>query len=472
MSRIDKKDMLILQKMMIGNKGKLNQSVQLAKNRNVSRNEYSDDFANFYSATQDIYDTAGSGDLSGQKNLLELQFLSEARLGTGYAITHGYAKNAMFNWFKAKKEDSDSNYQIIPGLNKFIKITDFKNQTILWDAHRRIYGVGLLLKFWKANEDMSTPAPKRPPRKFQVIPPTVLAPVNTWETRMLDYDQDMWEFMGGNLKVKQIHPSRIAVIRGEHRSTDWRGISVLERNYLALICYYNGLIYLTKGLAKWGSVAPVLKTGKVTPTIKQYDKYLELMTAFIANNFFIVGANDEVIYPTTNVAAGLSEALEMMKEEISAGTQIPLNTLFGRSVSGGIGGEGAMTSERIWLNGLANEQTEISDDLIKEFEAAGFDFEGLDLGWNLALQKTTEQQLAEDSMRLQNEMMEQQLKMQKQENKMMTAQQELFDKHKDQFTAEQQLESAETIKEDFDYSKKRFTDFKKLQQMISLRGKA
>ena len=60
--------------------------------------------------------------------------------------------------------------------------------------------------------------------------------------------------------------------------------------------------------------------------------------------------------------------------------------------------------------------------------------------------------------------------MMRKEGKMMTAQQELFDEHKDQFSAEQQLASAEQIKEDFMANKIRFEKFQRLQNMISMRS--
>ncbi len=439
--------------------------------KGVSKGEYQDDFNNWYSATEDISKSSGTGTQGSSQNMLELRFLAEKRLGVGNAVTHGFAEDALFNWFNAKKVDTKNTTVSVPGFNKWVVESDFKNQSILWDAHKRTYGIGLLCKFWTQHDDMSQPAPHKPPRNFQVISPLYIAPLNTHETRFIDYDEEMWKFMGGNLKVKQIHRSRIEVIRGAPQQDTYRGLSVLEPIYLPLICYYNSIVYLTRGLAKHGNMIPVMHSGSVTPTPDEYTNFLALMREFVMNGFIFVGRDDKIEYPNSNVGTGMYSTLEILKEEISSGTRIPLNQLFGRSESGGISGTGNLTAERKYLNNLANEQTKISDDMIRIFTQAGFDFEGKELMWNLALSKTREQQLIEEQMELNNSILKMQVKMMKKENTMMKAQQELFDEHKDQFSAEQQLQSAEQIKEDFNNRKMNFADFTKLQQLISMRSR-
>ena len=436
----------------------------------VSKSEYQDDFNNFYSATEDISNSSGTGVQSDSQNLLELDFLANKRLGVGNAITQGFSEDALFNWFNPKKVDTKNTHVVVKGFNQWTLESDFKNQAINWNTHKRIFGIGLLCKFWTNNDDMTLPAPRKPPKKFQVISPLYMAPVNTWETRMIDYDEEVWRFMGGNLKVKQIHRSRIEVLRGTPQQSTYRGLSVLETIYLPLICYYNSIIYLTRGLSKWGNMTPVMKSGSVIPTPDEYKEFLELMREFVMNGFFLIGRDDSIEYPTTNIGQGLYQTLEILKEEISSGSRIPLNTLFGRSESGGISGAGNLTAERKYLNLLANEETKISDDMIRIFNQAGFNFEGLELDWNLALQKTREQQLIEESQELNNALLKQQLRMMRKENTMMSAQQELFDKHKDQFSAEQQLQSAEQIKEDFSNNNKRFDDFMRMQKLLSRRS--
>ena len=292
---------------------------------------------------------------------------------------------------------------------------------------------------------------------------------------MLTYDEDVLEFFGGHLRSTRIHRSRLEVIRGPPQTDSFRGLSVLEPIYLSTICYYNGLIYLTRAMAKNGNMVPVLHSGSVTPTPDEYTNFLQLMTQFVMNGFFFLGANDKLEYPNTNIGTGLYDIMEILKEDISSGSRIPLNKLFGRAESGGIGGEGALTAERTYLNQLANEQTKISDDFLRIFKMAGFDFEGKELGWNLAIQKTTAQQLAEEAQRLNNELLEMQVKQMKQESKMLTMQQELFEKHKDSMNFDQQLGASEQIKEDFGQhlqkfekiqEKFQFSDFQKQLRLL------
>lgn len=440
----------------------------------VGSDDFSDDFANFYGATENIHTGSGTGVQSDSQNMYELHFLANKRLGVGNAITQGFSEDALFNWFNPKKVDTRNTVVPVKGFNKWVVETDFKNQSINWNTHKRIYGIGLLVKFWKNNDVSSgainTPAPNKPPRRFQVLSPLYLAPTNTWDTRGLTYDEENWKFMGGNLKFTSIHKSRIEVLRGTPQPDTYRGLSIIETIYLPLICYYNALIYFTKAMAKWGNTTPVIKSGSVTPTPEEYVEFLALMKEFEMNGFFFLGKEDSLEYPTTNIGAGLYQSVELLKEEIAAGTRIPLNQLFGRSESGGIAGTGNLTAERKYLNNLANEQSKISDDFLRIFTQAGFDFEGKDLYWNLALQKTREQQLTEEQMEVNLNISKQQLKMMRKENTMMKAQQELFDEHKHEFTAEQQLESAEQIKEDFEYRNKRFDDFMRMQKMLSLKG--
>jgi len=436
----------------------------------IGKLEYQSDFNNFYSATDNISNASGSGVQSDSQNLLELDFLANKRLGVGNAITQGFSEDALFNWFNPKKVDTKNSHVVVKGFNKWILDTDFKNQAINWNTHKRIFGIGLLCKFWTNHDDMSQPAPRTPPRKFQVISPIYLSPINSWDTRYIDYDEENWRFMGGNLKVKQIHKSRIEVLRGVPQQSSYRGLSVLETVYLPLICYYNAIIYVTRALSKFGNMTPVLHSGSTIPTPNEYTEFLALMQEFVMNGFFYLGKDDKIEYPNTNIGAGLFDTLEILKEEMASGTRIPLNQLFGRSESGGIAGTGNLTAERKYLNLLANEETKISDDFLRIFGDARFDFDGLELDWNLALQKTREQQLLEEQLELNNTLLKQQVKMMKREGTMMKAQQELFDEHKDQFSAEQQLASAEQIKEDFMANKMRFEKFQRLQKMISTRS--
>jgi len=433
----------------------------------ISNMDYSSDFNNFYSGTDNISNSAGTRLASDASSMLELRFLSQKRIGVGNAITEGFAEDALFNWFEPKKVDTKTRVQV-PGFSKWIVETDFKNQAILWDSHKRTYGIGIIVKFWTAHDDLSMPAPYTPPKKFQVVSPLFLTPINTYETRMLTYDEDVWEFFGGHLKSSKVHRSRLEVIRGSPQQDSFRGLSALEPNYLSLICYYNALIYLTRGLAKWGNMVPVMHSGSLTPTPAEYTSFLKLMEEFVMNGFFFLGKEDRLEYPNTNIGQGLGSIIEILKEDIASGSRIPLNKLFGRAESGGIGGEGALTAERTYLNLLANEQTKISDDFLRIFKRANFDFEGIDLDWNLSLQKTRQQELIEERMVLENKMLKAQFQSMQLENGMLRQQKDLFEQYKGSFTPEQQLTGAKAIEEDFVAQKRRYDQFQQLRQYIAL----
>jgi hypothetical protein len=404
-------DEQILQKMMMQQYNTYKHGGIIEKS--VGDMTYRNDFAQFYGATENIYNSAGSGTLGTSQSLQELNFLSRQRMGVGNAITQGVSEDALFNWHDPKKIDSKHTLVTVPGLKKWEKDTNFKSQAIAWNTDKRIFGIGFLVKFWSSrdvrNGMISKPAPRTPPKKFQVLSPLYLAPVNTHDTRMLDYDEDVWLFQGGNLRVSSIHKSRVEVLRGPLQTGTYRGLSVIEPVYLSIICLYNILIYLTRGVSKYGSRIPVMKSGGPTPTPEEYTKFLALMTEYVMNNFFFIGKEDEIQFPATNLGAGMFEIAELFKEDICSGTRIPLNELFGRSEGAGISGAGVITAQQKYANGLANEQLKISDDLIRIYTQAGFDFEDKDLKWNVAIQKTPEQQLTEERMELENEMLKKQI---------------------------------------------------------------
>jgi hypothetical protein len=141
-----------------------------------------------------------------------------------------------------------------------------------------------------------------------------------------------------------------------------------------------------------------------------FENWLDLMIEYQANYFYLIGKEDELEFKNAKLGQGMSEYIEFLKEDISAGLGIPLNFLFGRSVSGGIGGEGALTAERNYMQTIANVQKSISDDVLRIVSDCGFNVDGLRLSWNLALQKTSEQRKREKMMDLQNEILEEQLK--------------------------------------------------------------
>jgi uncharacterized protein (UPF0335 family) len=226
---------------------------------------------------------------------------------------------------------------------------------------------------------------------------------------MLDYEQEEWEFTGGLINSQTIHRDRINVLTTRPVAGSWRGISVFEPIWLSLMCYFQAIIFLTKGIAKWGNAVPILKMGNSEVDDTAFENWLDLMIEYQANYFYLIGKDDELDFKNAKLGQGMSEYIEFLKEDISSGLGIPLNFLFGRSVSGGIGGEGALTAERNYMQTIANVQKQISDDVVAVVKSCGFDVEGLRPSWNLALQKTSEQEIREQMMQTQLEILKEQL---------------------------------------------------------------
>ena len=101
-----------------------------------------------------------------------------------------------------------------------------------------------------------------------------------------------------------------------------------------------------------------------------------------------------------------------------------LNKLFGRAVSGGIGGEGSLTAERSDLQTIANIQHDISYPMWKLFKR-WFKVDYLRPQFKLELQKTREAQIAEDMAEEQLEMLKEQTKIIKMQRRMLSDQMKL-----------------------------------------------
>lgn len=438
------------------------------------------DYANFHKPTDNIYEspTGGSTDDRGRPSIQELFFMGSQRIGLGHRICFGTASDAIRNWFKFE-DINTKKVVLLPKIDAWIQKTDFKNQCIQWVSDARQYGVGFLVKYWGNNEDMAVAPPKSPPTKFGAISPLYLMPLNTYESNTLDFDEECWEFQGGvfGAKSKLIHRDRIEVLTFERIPGHWRGISQLEPIWLSLVCYYNAIIYSMKAVSKWGGMIPVMKSGHAVPTPKEYAARLEIMTEFVKNNFFILGRDDDLQFPSTNLGQGIAQIIEILKEDISSGTKIPLNQLFGRSVSGGIGGEGALTSERNYMNLLAGVQTSCEDDIWKIISDY-WDVSHVHPAWNLALQKTSEQRIREEGMVLQNEIMEENLKMLKHQNKMMKKQEQWLEENMDILSVEEEAEQLENVSDFRDLSdtsnisnnsnKSKSIDYSHLDKIIKL----
>jgi hypothetical protein len=128
------------------------------------------------------------------------------------------------------------------------------------------------------------------------------------------------------------------------------------------------------------------------------------------NDLYIGKAGEEFGFAPTQIANGLTEMMEIWKEEIAAGTSFPLPILFGRATAAGMGSAMYLVFERFYWNEIANIQASISDDVLHILmDMAGFeDLEDKRVDWKLAIQKTDQQRLIDEQMQIENEILKEQ----------------------------------------------------------------
>lgn len=386
----------------------------------VSQQKERRDYQEFYRASDDIYAESGQTGNSNRPSWSDLEALANERCGFGWYLTKGLAGDVVRNGFEFVNYEG----RVVPKpqIYKWCVKSDFNNQLEELVRYERIYGTSFLLKYYSKNDNYKTPPPRKPPISFQAFPPTVLTPTNLTDTNMLDYDQEVWEFMGGTTNHVEIHKDRIHVLCTRPQPYDWQGLSIFEPIFLSASGYLNLVINGVKMMAKYGNVVTSFTMNEENPTIEMYQEYEELINSFKAAYTFILGKGEEINFQDTKISNGLAELAEFLKEDISSGSGVPLNQLFGRAVSGGIGGAGALTAERGKIQTISNIQHNIADDVWKIMRSCGWNVEGLLVRFRLDLQKTEMAKLEERNLELQNYILEEQLK-QLQLNTMMQAQQ-------------------------------------------------
>jgi len=370
------------------------------------------DFQTMYRPSENFF--TGTSTWEGERpSIADLKALATQRLGVISKITRGMAEDALRNDFEFI--DIRTKESILKSrIRKWIIDSDLMNAFVDVVEHERTYGTGFLMKYFgdetKENDKYEKEPPNKPPIKYQAFGPDVLHPKNEWSTKLLDIDREELEFQGGRYQVVKIHKDRIHVLCTRKLIGTWRGLAIVELMYLSVMMYYHAFIWSGKHLRKWGSIVPTLKMGSQNPNKESFDEYMELMQEFEMNYFYLIGKDDELDFINTQISSGFSEILEMYKEDISSGSGVPLNILFGRAVSGGIGGEGAVESKKDYATTLGNLQRTVKDDLIKIIKDAGFNMDYLDIKFGLASQKTKEQELIEMRMEVEVDLLKEELK--------------------------------------------------------------
>lgn len=424
------------------------------------------DFASHYLPTDDIYASSGSG-TDSHGGLAQYQWIAERRVGLGPKLTRKPAVDAVQNRFKIFNTETDEEDKF-PELFEWIKDTDFYNQLAEALYFERVYGMGLLMKYYSENDkerqDFDSKAPKgKAPVALQALPPTYLAPTDTYRTSYLDTDPQKWDFQGGMYNSQKIHHSRIEVIMTRRVPDRWRGLSVFEPIWIPLMSYFQAQIYLLRAFTRLGNVIPAYMVDTEDDLEDVYTKYANLFDEMKMNGMFIGRKGDDINMNNTQIGTGLEPLMEMWKEDISAGTSIPVPIIWGRVTAAGMSGAAYLMAERYYWTEISNIQTSITDDCIRIFEDAGFDFTNRRIEWNLAVTKTDQQRLLDEGMEIQNEMMKEQL-IQSQLNTQMMAEQFQAGLHLEQPMDQPQQSQSKPQKEQKDFlfdvfaERKRFID--------------
>lgn len=383
---------------------------QIVKWNDVHRRS---DFKRYYSPSDNIYNDTPSGRDAGRPPLQDLAMCMDSRIGFGQKITRNLARSAVRN----RMEFIDITTEKVVLNDAVNDIKSWTVKTNFWNAFEdclafeRCYGLGFIVYYWSKNDDFTKSPPKnKPPIAFQAFPPSVLTPLNLTETGLLDYDKEVWEFSGGIFSHSKIHKDRVFVLVTRPVTFDWLGLSVFEPIWLSTMAYFQVVQGGVKNISKWGEMIPIFRMAQDAPTREMYTEYLDLVDEFRQNYTFVLGQGDSLELKSTELAKGLTEFTEFIKEDIVSGTGTTLNWLFGRSVTGGIGGQGALTAERAVVATIADIQHDISQPLWTIFNR-WFNVKDIRPQFQLDLQKTKASRLIEEQMQLQNDILEEQLKM-------------------------------------------------------------
>ena len=384
------------------------------------------DFPRNFKPSDDIF---GSGTGEDERpSIIDLYAICNTRMGVVWCGTQVVSSDSMRNWHVFVDPDTQKevrNPTTKSALNWAVE-TDLRNQSQQWLRWTLGLGTGWLVKYWTKDDlkNMKDEPPlSKPPKRFRAFSPLYMQPINTDKSNELNYQEDVWQFSGGEInQVYNIHKDRVDVLSIYKEEGHWRGLSICEPVWLALMGYFQAFIYITKGLRTWGDAVPAMFTGDGIPEEGEISSMLDVMDEYAMNYKWALGKDDRLEFIQTNIGKGIREAMEQYKEEISSAWRIPLNQLFGRSVGGGLAGAGALVSKEDYLQEISNKQMAMSDNIKKIYIDAGWKVESYDLLWNLAVKKTDEQRMREEGMEIQNKILTEQWKQAKAQTQLLKMQ--------------------------------------------------
>ena len=367
----------------------------------------------YFLPTDDQFETSGSGeDLSGSWS--QYQYLAEKRVGIGHKITRFPAEDAVREGFKFLNKKTK---EVVPreDIDLWLENTDFLNELAKAIYFERVYGVSFLVSYYdkddKLNNKLGEPYKKSEgkPIAFEALPPTEVAPTNLYTSDRLDHNPQKWTIRGGLFNPQQIHYSRVRTFMSRPVVNRWYGLSIFEPIWDAIIPYYQALIFLLRGFAKWGNLIPIVTVDSQDTVDDIYDKHVDLVEEMKMNGTFIFPIGSDVKFDNTNLGTGLRELMDIWIEDIASATGIPVPILMGRVVASGLGNNGYAIMERYYWNTVKKIQKTFTDDVRAILIQAGFDLKDVELDWNLTITKTDQQRLMDEGLQIENEMLKERL---------------------------------------------------------------
>lgn len=293
------------------------------------------DYQEFYEPSNNVYDSSAQSGRNDRPSFEDLEMMADERIGFGKYCTTIFAGKTVRNGWDFY--DWEGNLKKHADIMKALYKAKFYTEQIQWVKQELIYGTSFLLKYWSDHDQFDKPPPKKPYLACKAFPPTILSPTNIWESGkgFLHDNDELWNFRGGKYKTVSIHRDRVEILNTRPNPYDYIGYSIFEPIYLPASAYMNLIINGIKMVAKFGNVVTAYKMPVANPSLKMYREFQNIINEMKANFTFVMGKDEEMEFIETKLGTGLYEFGEFLKEDMAAGTGLPLNQTYGRADGGG-----------------------------------------------------------------------------------------------------------------------------------------
>jgi len=373
------------------------------------------DYQSFYEPHNNIFSSSAQTGGNERPQFEDLEALAYERTGFGRYFTSIFAGKCVRNGWDFY--DWEGNLKKHPEIMKALYKAKYYTKQIGWVTQELIYGTSFLVKYWSDHDKFDQPPPKKPFISCQPFPPTILTPANVVESQQgfLSEDEEKWNFYGGKYKTVSIHRDRVEILNTRPNPYDWIGYSIFESIYLSACAYMNLIVNGLKMLAKYSNVVVAYKMPVPNPSLKMYREFEEIINEMKANFTFVMGKDEELEFLDTKMGTGLYEIGEFFKEDMAAGTGLPLNQVYGRADGGGLQGAGALISKQGELETISNYQADLADNywaMINRY----WDVEDEFVKFRLDYQKSDRARYEEENLQWQNELLKTQVQTMKLQN--------------------------------------------------------